>query len=187
MLMQKKLCYNRAKLFGLSLIALLLTGCTHFNEDRANQFQSLTQSQQAQYWQDKKIRDLTDQLEKSGATVYAQGDEHEILIPADKLFRGDTPQLSNDAKSTLQNVTKLINAQSTPSVVISAYVNNSPSKRRNLALSQSWADTTQEQLRQQGLLVGVLSTQAHGDCDNIGKHNRYTNRIEIHYRISHGN
>lgn len=176
------------KLFvSLCLSSLLLMACTHFNEDRADQFQSLTQDQQSQYWQAKKIESLMQQLESLGVAVYVEGDEYQILIPASLLFNEDTPQLSDTAKPVFNAVSALINAQSTPAVRILAYTNKNGSTRRNLALSQSWAASTLDQLRQQGLLVGLLSAQGHGKCDTIGKNNSLTNRIEIRYRISHGN
>lgn len=178
-----------SKKFLLSIIAVapLLAGCHNFDEERANQFQSLSQMQQQEYWQARKVTLLVNDLKKMGIAVYIVGDEYQILIPAGKIFNGNTPQLNGSATSVIQAVTKLINAQATPAVRILAYTNSSDSAQRNYSLTESWAETMVDRLRQANLTVGVISAQGHGDCDNIGSHSLYNNRIEIRYRISHGN
>lgn len=166
---------------------LLLVSCTSFNEERANQFQSLTQNQQAQYWQTKNVLRLIANLKNHGTTIYVQGDEYQIIIPASKLFKGNTPQTLASTNATLRPVVELINAQSTPSIQVLAYTHFSASKDRNFALTQSWAQTILDRLKQEGLMVALLSAKGHGECDNIGPSDFLNNRIEIHYRIDHDN
>ncbi len=165
--------------------AIMLIGCTHFDENRANQFQSLSQDQQAQYWQMKNVLRLIDQAKAQGFGVYVQGDEYQIIIPANRLFKGSTPQTLGSMNATLRPVVDLINAQSTPAVHVLAYTDSSTSKDRNFALTQSWAQTVLSRLREEDVITGLLSAEGHGECDNIGGAEWFNNRIEIRYRISH--
>jgi len=170
----------------LLLSCIALSACSNFNENRADEFQSLSQLQQAHYWQAKKVAALTKKVKSFGLRVYTQGDENQIIIPASAVFNGNTPQLQSNARM-FQTISDLINAQSTASVQVLTYANNSNSAQRNFSLTQSWADSVVEALRAQGLETGLLSAQGHGDCDNIGTTSTFTNRIEIHYRVAHEN
>jgi outer membrane protein OmpA-like peptidoglycan-associated protein len=167
------------------LSCLLLSACSGFNEERADAFQSLSQAQQAHYWQEKKVALLSKQLKALGAILYTQGDENQIIIPASALFNSNTPPLQNRAKPILKAIAALINAQSTAAVNVLTYAQYGNSTERNFALTQSWAESIVDSLRQQGLLTGLVSAQGHGSCDNIGTANALTNRVEIHYRVAH--
>lgn len=174
------------KLKGLTALVsltLVITACTHVDENRAARFQGLSQQQQAKYWQMKKIQDFAADLEHRGVAVYQVGDEYQLIVPAGLIFEGNTPAYNSSAPVLFQAITNLLNAQSMPSIKIAAYA-NAGSSQRNYALSQSWALTLEDQLRQHGLAVGVVYTAPHGACDNIGK-NALSNRLEIHYRVSH--
>jgi hypothetical protein len=170
----------------LLLSCMTLSACSNFNENRADEFQSLSQLQQAHYWQAKKVSALTKRVKGFGLRLYTQGDENQIIIPAGVLFNSDTPQFHGNS-TMFKTIADLINAQSTASVQVLAYANNSQSAQRNFSLTQSWADSVVDALRTQGLQTGLLSAQGHGDCDNIGTTDGLTNRIEIHYRVGHEN
>jgi outer membrane protein OmpA-like peptidoglycan-associated protein len=172
-------------LLTLSLLSAYLSACTGFNNDRATQFQSLTSSQQAAYWQKRNVMYLMRQLQQQGATVYHYGDAYQIIIPTSKLFNGETTLVSNSADSLIKALVKFINAQPTAEVRVLAYTNHDVSKEANFALTQSWGEALVNKLRESGLIAGVLSAQGHGECDNIGKDNTFTSRVEIHYRIAH--
>lgn len=171
----------------LLLPCLLLASCSNFNEEHADAFQSLSQQQQAHYWQEKKVAVLRKRLTALGAIIYTQGDENQILISAGQIFNGDTPQVRSSADQLFEAIAELINAQSTASVRVLTYAHLGHSTQRNFALTQSWADSVVDGLRQQGLLTGLVSAQGHGTCDNIGTTSTLTNRVEIHYRIDHEN
>jgi len=173
------------KKLALLLPCLLLTACGGFNEERANAFQSLSQQQQAHYWQEKKIAVLSKKLKALGAIIYTQGDENQILISAGQIFNGNTSQVRNSAEQLFKAIAELINAESTASVRVLTYAHYGHATERNFALTQSWADSVVDGLRQQGLLTGLVSAQGHGSCDNIGTSSALTNRIEIHYRVDH--
>ena len=165
---------------------LLLTSCSSHEPD------PIGQSQQERYAYAVKIQKLTQAVKDLGMAVYAQGDDYQIIIPSSFIFINNTPQLSNESKPVFQAIIKLINAQHTPSVRIETYANvlrkpalTPADPQWNFSLSRSWADTMRDQLQQQGLKVGLLYTSAKGACDNTGAYNRYSNRIEIHYRIDH--
>lgn len=175
------------RMFIWILTCLLLTACSGINDQRANEFQSLSQQQQAQYWQTKKVVALTKRVRALGLTVYTLGDENQILIPASALFNGDTPQLHGNTDPIFKAVADLINAQPAASVQVLTYTQSSNNTQRNFSLTQSWADSVVDGLRQQDLLTGVASAQGHGECDNIGTGSALTNRIVIRYRIDHEN
>ena len=169
------------------MLTTLLSACSNFNEERTNEFQSLSQLQQAQYWQARKVRILTERLENMHVVVYHFGDEYQILIPADFIFKGNTSQLAGSRDKLFKAIANLVNAQSTPAVNVLAYANNNASEQRNFSLTQNWAEAVVDQLRQQGLSVSLVTAKGHGQCDNIGRSSSLINRIEIHYRISHEN
>jgi outer membrane protein OmpA-like peptidoglycan-associated protein len=169
------------------MMMTLLSACSHFNEERTNEFQSLSQLQQAQYWQARKVKILTERLEKMSVVVYHFGDEYQILIPANFIFKGNTSQMASPRDELFKAIADLVNAQSTPAVNVLAYANNSASPQRNFSLTQNWAETVVDQLRQQGLSVSLVTAKGHGSCDNIGRGSSLTDRIEVHYRISHEN
>lgn len=175
------------KMFIGILTCLLLTACSGFDDQRANEFQSLSQQQQAHYWQAKKVAALTKRVQALGLTVYTLGDENQILISSGTLFNGNTPQLNTHVNPIFKAIADLINAQSTASVQVLTYTQSSNNTQRNFSLTQSWADSVVDGLRQQGLLTGVVSAQGHGECDNIGTGSALTNRIVIRYRIDHEN
>ncbi|MCD6046950.1 MAG: hypothetical protein K0S08_597 [Gammaproteobacteria bacterium] len=172
-------------LLTLSLLSACLSACTGFNNDRATQFQSLTSTQQAAYWQERNITHLMHQLQQQGATVYHYGDAYQIIIPTSKLFNGEATLVSNNADSLIKALVNFINVRPTAGVRVLAYTNLGTSKEANFALTQSWSEALINKLRASGLTAGVLSAQGHGECDNIGKDNSFTNRVEIHYRIEH--
>lgn len=175
------------KKLALLLPCLLIAACGGFNEQRADAFQSLSQQQQAHYWQEKKVAVLRKKLKALGAIIYTQGDENQILISAGQIFNGDTSQVESRADNLFKAISELINAQSTASVRVLTYAHFGHSTERNFSLTQSWAESVVDGLRQQGLLTGLVSAQGHGACDNIGTTSALTNRIEIHYRIDHEN
>lgn len=164
---------------------LCLIACSDFNEEKANEFQSLTQLQQAHYWQQKNLVVLLSKVRALGITVNIVGDQYEILFPASYLFKDNTSQLYLGKESIFKAIADLIKAQSTAGVYVQAYSGAYSSREQNFALTQSWADTVTRYLRDQDLQTGFIAAQGHGECDNISKDSELANRIEIHYQISH--
>lgn len=174
------------KLLFLSCIMALSACQPHFDQDAANQFQSLSKNQQASYWQAKKTQTEAVRLEQKGIMVYQVGDEYRIIIPAGIVFiNANTPALTNQAHDVFDTLVALLNNQKTPSVHVLAYVNPGTSPQRDYALSEAWAEVFAENLRDDGLATALVTSTGMGRCDNVGSGYNVSQRIELRYRIIH--
>jgi len=162
----------------LAFSCATLAGCgPSINETQADAFQSLPQAQQVQYWQNKKITYLRNQVKKQDISIFTQGNNIVLTIPASHLFENNTPYLSARAEKTLTPVVNLINAESTPGIQILAYA-NSPDPQYAFALTQNWTQRISQLLRGKNLNVAFISAKGMGKCDTISTD---FSRIEIRY------
>ncbi len=152
----------------------------------------LSQHQQYEYDQAVQVRRLIMKVQDLGAPVYVQGDTYQIIIPTDRMFKGLTSQLNPTRGPLLQAIVNLLNAQNIAAIQIDGYTSAPGFEHTTInkeqlrySLTQSWGNSLMEQLRENGLKVGLITVNAHGQCDNIGTLNAYSNRIELNYRISH--
>lgn len=169
----------------LSFCLVSLSACSPFaaiNEDAANQFQSLTKNQQAEYWQQKRVQYASAALEQLGGQVFNNGEEYQINLPSNLLFIDETSMSAKDAKKTYQAIVDLLNIEPTSSITILAYTNTG-NTQRDFALSQSWATTVMGNLRDLQLATALVNAKGKGTCLAYPKSSTLHSHIEIHYRI----
>lgn len=161
-----------------------LTACSSspINEDAVNQFQSLTKNQQADYWQQKRVQYASAELQKVGAQVFNKGEEYQIVVPSALLFKGATPSAAKGDAAIYQKIVNLLNSEPTSSLTVLAYTITG-NKQRDFSLTEDWAHTVMEQIRDKQLITPLVNAQGKGTCLNYPTSNAFASRIEIHYRI----
>lgn len=165
--------------------ALACTACSspsYMDEDAVNQFQSLTKNQQAHYWQQKQLQYASAQIEQLGGQVLINGEEYQIKLPAKLFFVGQTPIQTSQGKQAYPKIVDLLNAEPTSSVVIEAYASTGDTQR-DFDLTNSWAHTVMNQLRDRQLNVALVHAQGRGKCLSYPNSDPLAARIEIHFRI----
>ena len=171
-------------LFILLSCTLVMTGCSSpslVNETAANQFQSLSKNQQADYWKAVRRQHDSAVLEQLGIQVLNNGEEYQLNIPAKLLFIGTTPMTAEKAHDTYQKIAHLIDAEPTSSVRILAYTSTGDNQR-DFALTQSWAQTALTGLREAQLATALLSATGKGTCSNYPGKSVKNSHLEIYYR-----
>lgn len=164
------------------LVGLTACSSSPINEDAANQFQSLTKNQQADYWQKVRVQYASGEIEKIGGQVFNNGEEYQINIPSKLLFVGTTPMSTKNNDAVYQKIVNLLNCEPTSRITILAYTNTG-NTQRDFSLTADWAHTAMNHLRDLQLATALVNAQGKGTCSNFAKSTPFASRIEIHYRI----
>ncbi len=170
---------------SLCALTLLLNGCDStpiINEAAANQFQSLSKNQQAAYWQAIRQQNAIAELQQLGISVFTKGQEYTLDIPASLLFIDSTPMTAVKAQDTYQKIVKLTNIESTSRLSIETY-SDTGDRQRDFALTLSWAQTVQSNLRDAGSSTAIINAVGKGSCQPNLTNKSPNAHIEIHYRI----
>lgn len=113
-------------------------------------------------------RTLVQKLESQDVQVVMIGDNVLLILPTDKFFVNNTPQLNARAKGTLCYVIRFINGLEKIDVKIAGYTDcTEPCRRDNVAISKAMADNLASYLWSHGLDARVLYTNGCGSCDPI--------------------
>lgn len=111
---------------------------------------------------------LVQKLEAQDIQVVIIGDEVTLLLPTDKFFVNNTPQLNCRTTGSLCYVIQFINCLEKIEVKITGYTDNCQAcLRDNVAISKAMADNLANYLWSHGLDARVLYTNGCGCCDPI--------------------
>ena len=105
---------------------------------------------------------LKDKLENRGATIIVLGDQILIVFPSYRLFQAMTAELKPGGYDTLALVTQYVNQYTKMLVKVSAYTDDSGSRRVDLALSQQQADKVEKILLLDGIDARLLYASGYG-------------------------
>lgn len=112
---------------------------------------------------------LKDKLENRGATIVVLGDQILIALPSSRLFNILTPELKPGAIETLALTAQYINSYQKMLVKVSAYTNDTGSRRIDLALSQQQAAKIEKALVLSGVNARVLYAEGYGSSHLVEK------------------
>lgn len=105
---------------------------------------------------------VKDKLENRGATIVVLGDQILIVLPSSRLFQPMSAKLKPDAYDTLALTSRYINKYTKMLVKISAYTNDTGSRRVDLALSQQQAESVEKALLLNGMDARVVYAAGYG-------------------------
>jgi outer membrane protein OmpA-like peptidoglycan-associated protein len=127
---------------------------------------------------------LKDKLENRGITMVELGDQVLIVIPTSRLFNGMGDTVTPQANANLRLVAQYINSFTKMTVKVSAYTNDTGSRRVDLALSEQQAQSVAKALLANGVDARILYAVGYGGTNLVEKNttewdgsNNY--RIEI--------
>lgn len=110
-----------------------------------------------------------DRLINRGANVIVLGDQILIVLPSARLFDEYTATIKPQAYSTLNLVAQYISGYTKMLVKISAYTDDSGSKRGDLSLSKQQAEKVARILLASGVNARVLYAQGYGSSNLVEK------------------
>lgn len=130
---------------------------------------------------------LVDKLIYNGVQVVRVGDEVLLILPSDKFFFNNSPNLRPSYYPVLNMVAKLIKDTPKLDVKVAAFTDNTGSWRRNLSLSRQQSDHMVRYLWAAGVDTRLMVAAGYGDMDpiasNFTQFGRYQNRrVEITLR-----
>jgi len=125
---------------------------------------------------------IEDKLENRGATVIVLGDQMMIILPSSRIFIDGTSEVKSSAYSTLQLVAVYINNYTKTLVKVSAYTNDTGSKRVDLALSKEQAAHVAKVLQIYGVNARMLYAEGYGGTNLVERNSRDWNNSD-NYRV----
>lgn len=131
---------------------------------------------------------LQDQMRHYGIQLVRIGEDQRIIIPADRLFYGNSPRMKRDGEKLLSLVIHYMCHYQFVSAKVSGYTDNFGSHKRNQVLSQARASTVAEFLSQDYFDTRMIFASGYGDSLPIAANDHalgraYNRRIEITYRV----
>jgi outer membrane protein OmpA-like peptidoglycan-associated protein len=115
---------------------------------------------------------IEDKLENRGANVIVLGDQMMIILPSSRVFNDGTADVKSQAYSTLQLVAIYINNYTKTLVKVSAYTNDTGSKRVDLALSKEQAANVAKVLQLYGVNARMLYAEGYGGTNLVEQNTR---------------
>ncbi len=130
---------------------------------------------------------LIDKLIYNGVQVVRVGDEVLLILPSDKFFYTNSPNLRPSYYPVLNMVAELIKGTPKLDVKVAAFTDNVGSWRRNLSLTREQSDHMVKYLWAAGVDTRLMVAAGFGDMDpiasNFTQFGRYQNRrVEITLR-----
>ena len=105
---------------------------------------------------------VQDKLENRGGTIVVLGDQILIVLPSSRLFQPMSARLKPDGYDTLALASQYINGFTKMLVKVSAYTNDTGSRRVDLALSQQQAESVERALLMNGMDARVVYAAGYG-------------------------
>lgn len=120
---------------------------------------------------------LVENLMYNGVEVVRVGDDIEIILPADKFFYPDSPNLNPNYYRVLNNVVRLLLCFDKVSVKVAAYTDNTGPWQRNLSLTRLQAQAVMNYLWTSGIDTRLIYAVGYGAASPIADNSTVAGQI----------
>lgn len=175
-----KIFYNLA-----FVVVVLITGCQSAQPTFLDEPERLPAKVESA--SDVTIDKLQKQLNKHGIRIIYMGDNYLISIPSSMLFATQSPRLTWDSYSFLNNIVCYLQQFRKVAITITAYSSKCISEARELALTRARAVAVADYLNSQGIDSRFIFTKGAGSdkpisIDGLQNDESVNSRIEITFR-----
>lgn len=129
---------------------------------------------------------LINELKKQDIQYIAYGDRMTLVIPTDRYFMFNSPELNDIEYPGLNNIVRLIQYNPNSPVYVSAFTDNIGSNRHKQKLSEAQAQAMLTFLWANNISAELITARGYGDSHTIGDNkwihgSAYNRRIEIQW------